>query len=174
MIMNYFDKIRKELSSGDAKFSSDAVLTAILMVVIALVVVFGIISSTYDSIAYDFDRTRNVSIFGGLAISFALYWGTKVGNLVRIAKILLRDFSFYKFTIVDIGAIVYFFCHWIFWSALIASCYLPVFDASSRFGFAILCVFLLLLFRVLIEVAIALQRIAENTSPSDSRSLPGS
>ena len=173
MIMNYFNKIRKELASGDAKFSGDAVLTAILGVVIVLVVVFGIISSTYDSIAYDFDRTRNVSIFGGLAISFALYWGTKVG-LVRIAKILLRDFSFYRFTIVDIGAIVYFFCHWIFWSALIASCYLPVFDASSRFGFAVLCVFLLLLFRVLIEVAIALQRIAENTGPSDSRSLPGS
>ena len=172
--MNFFEKFKEDLVSDDLTVRNNAIFKLIAAVVISLVVICAIVVSAYDWISSDFERIQNVSIIGGLVITVALSWGSKAGNLRRILKSMLRDFEFYKFTTVDVGSLVFRFCHWIFWSALIASCFVRYFDASTRFWFVILCVFLLMLSRVSIEAAIALQRVAENTSPDDQKSLPGS
>ena len=172
--MNFFEKFQEDLVSDDLTVRNDAIFKLIAAVVVSLVVICAIVVSAYDWISSDFERIQNVSIIGGLVITVALSWGSKAGNLRRILKSMLRDFEFYKFTTVDVGSLVFRFCHWIFWSALIASCFVRYFDASTRFWFVILCVFLLMLSRVSIEAAIALQRVAENTSPDDQKSLPGS
>ena len=172
--MNFFEKFQEDLVSDDLTVRNNAIFKLIAAVVISLVVICAIVVSAYDWISSDFERIQNVSIIGGLVITVALSWGSKAGNLRRILKSMLRDFEFYKFTTVDVGSLVFRFCHWIFWSALIASCFVRYFDASTRFWFVILCVFLLMLSRVSIEAAIALQRVAENTSPDDQKSLPGS
>ena len=172
--MNFFEKFKDDLVSDDLTVRNNAIFKLIAAVVISLVVICAIVVSAYDWISSDFERIQNVSIIGGLVITVALSWGSKAGNLRRILKSMLRDFEFYKFTTVDVGSLVFRFCHWIFWSALIASCFVRYFDASTRFWFVILCVFLLMLSRVSIEAAIALQRVAENTSPDDQKSLPGS
>ena len=170
--MNFFEKFQEELASDDLAVRNNAIFKLIAAVVLSLVLVCAIIVSAYDWVSSDFERIQNVSILGGLAITTALSWGSKAGNLRRIVKSLLRDFEFYKFTTIDVGSLIYRFCHWIFWSALIASCFARYFDASTRFWFVILCVFLLMLSRVAIESVIALQRVAENTSPDDVKSLP--
>lgn len=172
--MNFFEKFKEDLVSDDLTVRNNAIFKLIAAVVVSLVVICAIVVSAYDWISSDFERIQNVSIIGGLVITVALSWGSKAGNLRRILKSMLRDFEFYKFTTVDVGSLVFRFCHWIFWSALIASCFVRYFDASTRFWFVILCVFLLMLSRVSIEAAIALQRVAENTSPDDQKSLPGS
>ena len=172
--MNFFEKFKEDLFSDDLTVRNNAIFKLIAAVVVSLVVICAIVVSAYDWISSDFERIQNVSIIGGLVITVALSWGSKAGNLRRILKSMLRDFEFYKFTTVDVGSLVFRFCHWIFWSALIASCFVRYFDASTRFWFVILCVFLLMLSRVSIEAAIALQRVAENTSPDDQKSLPGS
>ena len=172
--MNFFEKFKEDLVSDDLTVRNNAIFKLIAAVVVSLVVICAIVVSAYDWISSDFQRIQNVSIIGGLVITVALSWGSKAGNLRRILKSMLRDFEFYKFTTVDVGSLVFRFCHWIFWSALIASCFVRYFDASTRFWFVILCVFLLMLSRVSIEAAIALQRVAENTSPDDQKSLPGS
>ena len=172
--MNYFEKFQQDLASDDSTVRSNAIFKLIGAVVLTLVVICAIIVSAYDWVSSDFERIQNVSILGGLAITIALSWGSKAGNLRRILKSMLRDFEFYKFTTVDVGSLIFRFCHWIFWSALIASCFVRYFDASTRFWFVVLCVFLLMLSRVSIEAVIALQRVAENTSPNDTKSLPGS
>ena len=170
--MNLFEKFQEDLASDDLTVRNNAIFKLIAAVVLSLVLVCAIVVSAYDWISSDFERIQNVSILGGLAITTALSWGSKAGNLRRIVKSLLRDFEFYKFTTVDVGSLIFRFCHWIFWSALIASCFVRYFDASTRFWFVILCVFLLMLSRVAIESIIALQRVAENTSPDDVKSLP--
>ena len=172
--MNFFEKFKEDLVSDDLTVRNNAIFKLIAAVVVSLVVICAIVVSAYDWISSDFERIQNVSIIGGLVITVALSWGSKAGNLRRILKSMLRDFEFYKFTTVDVGSLVFRFCHWIFWSALIASCFVRYFDASTRFWFVILCVFLLMLSRVSIEAAIALQRVAENTSPRAQKSLPGS
>ena len=172
--MNFFERFKEDLVSDDLTVRNNAIFKLIAAVVVSLVVICAIVVSAYDWISSDFERIQNVSIIGGLVITVALSWGSKAGNLRRILKSMLRDFEFYKFTTVDVGSLVFRFCHWIFWSALIASCFVRYFDASTRFWFVILCVFLLMLSRVSIEAAIALQRVAENTSPGDQKSLPGS
>ena len=172
--MNFFEKFKEDLVSDDLTVRNNAIFKLIAAVVVSLVLICAIVVSAYDWISSDFERIQNVSIIGGLVITVALSWGSKAGNLRRILKSMLRDFEFYKFTTVDVGSLVFRFCHWIFWSALIASCFVRYFDASTRFWFVILCVFLLMLSRVSIEAAIALQRVAENTSPDDQKSLPGS
>ena len=172
--MNFFEKFKEDLASDDLNVRNNAIFKLIAAVVVSLVLICAIVVSAYDWISSDFERIQNVSIIGGLVITVALSWGSKAGNLRRILKSMLRDFEFYKFTTVDVGSLVFRFCHWIFWSALIASCFVRYFDASTRFWFVILCVFLLMLSRVSIEAAIALQRVAENTSPDDQKSLPGS
>ena len=172
--MNFFEKFKEDLVSDDLTVRNNAIFKLIAAVVVALVLICAIVVSAYDWISSDFERIQNVSIIGGLVITVALSWGSKAGNLRRILKSMLRDFEFYKFTTVDVGSLAFRFCHWIFWSALIASCFVRYFDASTRFWFVILCVFLLMLSRVSIEAAIALQRVAENTSPDDQKSLPGS
>ena len=172
--MNFFEKFKEDLVSDDLTVRNNAIFKLIAAVAVSLVVICAIVVSAYDWISSDFERIQNVSIIGGLVITVALSWGSKAGNLRRILKSMLRDFEFYKFTTVDVGSLVFRFCHWIFWSALIASCFVRYFDASTRFWFVILCVFLLMLSRVSIEAAIALQRVAENTSPDDQKSLPGS
>jgi len=172
--MNFFEKFKEGLASDDLNVRNNAIFKLIAAVVVSLVLICAIVVSAYDWISSDFERIQNVSIIGGLVITVALSWGSKAGNLRRILKSMLRDFEFYKFTTVDVGSLVFRFCHWIFWSALIASCFVRYFDASTRFWFVILCVFLLMLSRVSIEAAIALQRVAENTSPDDQKSLPGS
>ena len=172
--MNFFEKFKEDLVSDDLTVRNNAIFKLIAAVVVSLVVICAIVVSAYDWISSDFERIQNVSIIGGLVITVALSWGSKAGNLRRILKSMLRAFEFYKFTTVDVGSLVFRFCHWIFWSALIASCFVRYFDASTRFWFVILCVFLLMLSRVSIEAAIALQRVAENTSPDDQKSLPGS
>ena len=172
--MNFFEKFQEDLVSDDLTVRNNAIFKLIAAVVVSLVVICAIVVSAYDWISSDFERIQNVSIIGGLVITVALSWGSKAGNLRRILKSMLRDFEFYKFTTVDVGSLVFRFCHWIFWSAVIASCFFRYFDASTRFWFVILCVFLLMLSRVSIEAAIALQRVAENTSPDDQKSLPGS
>ena len=172
--MNFFEKFKEDLVSDDLTVRNNAIFKLIAAVVVPLVVICAIVVSAYDWISSDFERIQNVSIIGGLVVTVALSWGSKAGNLRRILKSMLRDFEFYKFTTVDVGSLVFRFCHWIFWSALIASCFVRYFDASTRFWFVILCVFLLMLSRVSIEAAIALQRVAENTSPEDQKSLPGS
>ena len=172
--MNFFEKFKEDLVSDDLTVRNNAIFKLIAAVVVSLVVICAIVVSAYDWISSDFERIQNVSIIGGLVITVALSWGSKAGNLRRILKSMLRDFEFYKFTTVDVGSLVFRFCHWIFWSALIASCFVRYFDASTRFWFVILCVFLLMLSRVSIEAAIALQRVAENTSLDDQKSLPGS
>ena len=172
--MNFFEKFQEDLVSDELTVRNNAIFKLIAAVVVSLVVICAIVVSAYDWISSDFERIQNVSIIGGLVITVALSWGSKAGNLRRILKSMLRDFEFYKFTTVDVGSLVFRFCHWIFWSALIASCFVRYFDASTRFWFVILCVFLLMLSRVSIEAAIALQRVAENTSPDDQKSLPGS
>ena len=172
--MNFFEKFQEDLVSDDLTVRNNAIFKLIAAVVVSLVLICAIVVSAYDWISSDFERIQNVSIIGGLVITVALSWGSKAGNLRRILKSMLRDFEFYKFTTVDVGSLVFRFCHWIFWSALIASCFVRYFDASTRFWFVILCVFLLMLSRVSIEAAISLQRVAENTSPDDQKSLPGS
>ena len=172
--MDFFEKFKEDLVSDDLTVRNNAIFKLIAAVVVSLVLICAIVVSAYDWISSDFERIQNVSIIGGLVITVALSWGSKAGNLRRILKSMLRDFEFYKFTTVDVGSLVFRFCHWIFWSALIASCFVRYFDASTRFWFVILCVFLLMLSRVSIEAAIALQRVAENTSPDDQKSLPGS
>ena len=172
--MNFFEKFKEDLVGDDLTVRNNAIFKLIAAVVVSLVVICAIVVSAYDWISSDFERIQNVSIIGGLVVTVALSWGSKAGNLRRILKSMLRDFEFYKFTTVDVGSLVFRFCHWIFWSALIASCFVRYFDASTRFWFVILCVFLLMLSRVSIEAAIALQRVAENTSPEDQKSLPGS
>ena len=113
--MNYLEKFK--LSSSDAKFSSDTVLTAILLVVISLFLFFALINSTYNWISYNFNRIGIVSISGGLIISSALYWGRKAGNPAIAIKALLLDFDFKRYSVVKtLGSL--FFCHWIFWSSL--------------------------------------------------------
>ena len=134
-------------------------------VVVVLIAICASIIAAYDWVSSDFERIQNVSILGGLVITVALSWGSKAGNLRRIAKAMLRDFEFYKFTTVDVGSLIFRFCHWIFWSATIAACFTRYLDASTRFWFVVGCIFLLILSRVSIEAAIALQRVAENTSP---------
>ena len=171
-VMNFFEKFQEELVSDDLAVRNNVIFKLIAAVVISLVLICAIVVSAYDWVSSDLERIQNVSILGGLAITTALSWGSKAGNLRRIVKSLLRDFEFYKFTTVDVGSLIFRFCHWIFWSALIASCFVRYFDASTRFWFVILCVFLLMLSRVAIESVIALQRVAENTSPDDVKSLP--
>ena len=171
--MNYLEKLQQDLASDDSSVRSNAIFKLIGGGAAILIASCAIIVSAYDWISSDAERIQNVSILGGLVITIALSWGSKAGNLRRIAKSILRDFEFYKFTTVDVGSLLYRFCHWIFWSALIASCFIRYFDASTRIWFAILCVFLLILSRVSIESVIALQRVAENTSPSNTKSLPG-
>ena len=170
--MNFFEKFQEDLASDDPSVRNNAIFKLIAAVVLSLVLVCAIIVAAYDWVSSDFERIQNVSILGGLAITTALSWGSKAGNLRRIVKSLLRDFEFYKFTTIDVGSLIFRFCHWIFWSALIASCFVRYFDATTRFWFVILCVFLLALSRVAIESVIALQRVAENTSPDDVKSLP--
>ena len=171
-VMNFFEKFKGDLASDDLTVRNNAIFKLIAAVVVLLILICTIIVSAYDWISSDFARIQNVSIIGGLVITVALSWGSKAGNLRRILKSMLRDFEFYKFTTVDVGSLVFRFCHWIFWSALIASCFVRYFDPSTRFWFVILCIFLLMLSRVSIEAAIALQRVAENTSPDDVKSLP--
>ncbi len=170
--MNFFEKFQEDLASDDLTVRNNAIFKLIVAVALSLVLVCAIVVSAYDWVSSDFERILNVSILGGLAITTALSWGSKAGDLRRIFKSLLRDFEFYKFTTIDVGSLIFRFCHWIFWSALIASCFVQYFDASTRFWFVILCVFLLMLSRVAIESVIALQRVAENTSPDDVKSLP--
>lgn len=170
--MSFIEKLQEELASEDNTIRSNAFFKLIGGIIVLLLLVCAIIVSAYDWVSADFERIQNVSILGGLVITVSLSWGSKAGNLKRIAKTLLRDFDFYKFTTVDVGSLLFGSFHWIFWSALIASCFYRDFDVSSRFWFAIFCIFLLMLSRVVIETAIALQRIAENTSPSGSKSLP--
>ena len=170
--MNFFEKFQEDLASDDPSVRNNAIFKLIAAVVLSLVLVCAIIVAAYDWVSSDFERIQNVSILGGLAITTALSWGSKAGNLRRILQSLMQDFEFYKFTTIDVGSLVFRFCHWIFWSVLIASCFYPDFDASTRFWFAVFCVFLLMLSRVAIESAIALQRVAENTSPDDVKSLP--
>ena len=165
--MNYLEKIRKELSSGDAKFSSDTLLTAILLVVISLSLFFVLINSTYNWISYNFNRIGIVSISGGLIISSALYWGRKVGNPAIAIKALLLDFDFKRYSVVKTAGVAFFFCHWIFWSSLIWLCYSRFFDSTYKFMYAIVCIFILFLARIFLESAIALQRIVENTNQND-------
>lgn len=173
--MNYFEKFKEDLASDDLTVRNNAIFKLIAAVAISLIAICAIIVSAYDWISSDVERIQNVSILGGLAITIALSWGSGlVAKLRRILKTMLRDFEFYKFTTIDIGAIVFWFCHWIFWSSLIASCFIRYFDASTRFWLVILFAFLLLLSRVFIEGVIALQRVAENTSSDDQKSLPGS
>ena len=172
-IMNFFEKFQEDLASDDLPVRNNAIFKLIAAVVIYLVLLCAIVVSAYDWVSSDFERIQNVSILGGLAITTALSWGSGlVAKIRRILKTILRDFEFYKFTTIDIGAIVFWFCHWIFWSLLIASCFIRYIDASTRFWVVILCAFLLLLSRVFIEGVIALQRVAENTSPDDVKSLP--
>lgn len=170
--MDFFKKFQEDLASDDLTVRNNAIFKLIAAVVISLILVCAIIVSAYDWISSDVARIQNVSILGGLVITTALSWRSKAGNPRRILKSMLRDFEFYKFTTVDVGALVFRFCHWIFWSVLIASCFVRYFDASTRFWFVIFCVFLLMLSRVAIESVIALQRVAENTSPDDVKSLP--
>ena len=92
-------------------------------VVVVLIAICASIIAAYDWVSSDFERIQNVSILGGLVITVALSWGNKAGNLRRIAKAMLRDFEFYKFTTVDVGSLIFRFCHWIFWSATIAACF---------------------------------------------------
>ena len=173
--MNYIEKLREDLASSDPTDRNNAIFKLVAAVAITLIVACAVIVSAYDWISSDFERVQNVSIIGGLVITIALSWGSGlVGKIRRILKIMLRDFEFYKFTTIDIGAIVFWFCHWIFWSVLIASCFIRYFDASTRFWFVILCAFLLLLSRVFIEAVIALQKVAENTNLDNQKSLPGS
>ena len=166
--MNFFEKLLKDLASDDPDVKNNAIFKLVAAVVIIWVVAYN----AYDWVSSDIRRVQNVSVLGGLAITTALSWGSKAGNLRRILQSLMQDFEFYKFTTIDVGSLVFRFCHWIFWSVLIASCFYPDFDASTRFWFVILCVFLLMLSRVAIESVIALQRVAENTSPDDVKSLP--
>ena len=166
--MNFFEKLLKDLASDDPDVKNNAIFKLVAAVAIVWVVAYN----AYDWVSSDIRRVQNVSVLGGLAITTALSWGSKAGNLRRILQSVMQDFEFYKFTTIDVGSLVFRFCHWIFWSVLIASCFYPDFDASTRFWFAVFCVFLLMLSRVAIESAIALQRVAENTSPDDVKSLP--
>lgn len=170
--MDFFEKLQADLASDDSAVRNNALFKVIFGVVVVLIAICASIISAYDWVSSDFERIQNVSILGGLVITVALSWGSKAGNLRRIAKAMLRDFEFYKFTTVDVGSLIFRFCHWIFWSATIAACFTRYLDASTRFWFVVGCIFLLILSRVSIEAAIALQRVAENTSPNQ-KSLPG-
>ena len=120
--MNFFEKFKEDLFSDDLTIRNNVIFKLIAAVVVSLVVICAIVVSAYDWISSDFKRVQNVSIIGGLVITVALSWGSKAGNLRRILKSMLRDFEFYKFTTVDVDSLVFRFCNWIFWSALIASC----------------------------------------------------
>ena len=158
--MDFFDKLQADLASDDTAVRNNALFKLFFGIVVVLIAVCASIVAAYDWVSSDFKRIQNVSIIGGLVITVALSWGSKAGNLRRIAKAMLRDFEFYKFTTVDVGSLIFRFCHWIFWSVTIAACFTRYVDTSTRFWFVVGCIFLLLS-RVTIEAAIALQRVAK-------------
>ena len=97
--MDFFDKLQADLASDDTAVRNNALFKLFFGIVVVLIAVCASIVAAYDWVSSDFERIQNVSILGGLVITVALSWGSKAGNLRRIAKAMLRDFEFYKFTL---------------------------------------------------------------------------